>query len=78
MVAAILQWVLLLVAKAILGIVILCVLVPVVWLITAPFILIGTFFVKGSYSENVRSAMATVTEKWVQWGFSLFVDLPPP
>ena len=78
MVATILQWILLLVAKAILGFVILCVLLPVVWLITAPFILIGAFFVKGSYSENVLSAMTTVTEKWVQWGVSLFVILPPP
>jgi len=64
--------VLLFVGRLILALILLFVLLPVAWILSAPFILIGAAFARGTYGANVRQSFKAVSKVWLNWGDLLF------
>ena len=64
--------VLLFVGRLILALILLFVLLPVAWILSTPFILIGAAFANGTYGLNVRQNFKAVSKIWLNWGDLLF------
>ncbi|GEM_PF-5228247 len=47
------------------------ILLPVIWLVTSPFILIGAGLMPGEYGQNVSKAYHAVSDIWLDWGLFL-------
>ena len=54
--------------RLILAIIAVLVLMPLLWIISTPFILIGSLLVRGHFTQNVARGYKAVTRIWFDWG----------
>ena len=59
------------IGKLILAIVLLFVLLPIIWVVTSPFIFLASAFVSGPYRDNVNRGFQAVSKVWLGWGILL-------
>ncbi len=63
--------ILILILRAIVTIIVAILLIPVIWIIATPFILVGSAFFKKPYFKTVGEAYRKTTYIWSDWGFLL-------
>jgi hypothetical protein len=60
------------IGRLILALILLIVLLPIIWIISSPFILIGAAIMPGPYYRNLNHGFRSVSQIWIDWGILLF------